>query len=73
MHHKGGITLLHAGYHGNILVGKKQENCRSLSILYDTMVTCMQRCNSSLTFHEKFQAIRRSLQNGILETDVTST
>ena len=40
---KRGITPLHAGimhaaYHGNILVGKKQENCRSLSLLYVTMV-----------------------------------
>ena len=53
---KGGTTPLHAsimhtGYHGNILVGKKQENCRSLSLLYVTMVTCMhhacmQRCIS---------------------------
>ena len=46
--------IMHAGYHGNILVGKKQENCRSLSLLYITMVTClhnacMQRCNSSLS------------------------
>ena len=37
-HSKGGITplhvgIMHAGYHGNILVGKKQENCRSLSLL----------------------------------------
>ena len=51
---KGGITPLQAGYHGNILVGQKQENCRSLSLLYVTMVTriqkaCMQRCNSSLS------------------------
>ena len=35
---------------GNILVEKKQENCRSLSLLYVTMVTCMQRCNSSLIY-----------------------
>ena len=45
---KGGITPLHAGYHGNILMEKKQENCRSLSLLYVTIVICMQRCNSSL-------------------------
>ena len=35
--HKRGITplhagIMHAGYHGNILVGKKQENCPSLSL-----------------------------------------
>ena len=40
------------GVISGILVGKKQENCRSLSLLYVTMVTCMhnackQRCNSS--------------------------
>ena len=51
--HKGGITPLHAGimhadYHGNILVGKKQENCRFLTfLLFVTMETRMQRCNSS--------------------------
>ena len=37
---KGGITPLLAGYHGNILVGKK--------LLYVTMVTCMQGCNTCL-------------------------
>ena len=37
LHPKGGITPLHAGYHRNILVGKKQENFWSLSLLY---VTC---------------------------------
>ena len=42
-------SLNDAGYHGNILVGQKQENCRFLSLLYVTMVTCMQRCNSSWT------------------------
>ena len=46
--------IMHAGYHGNILVGKKQENIRSLSLLYVTMVTCMhnacmERYNSSFT------------------------
>ena len=55
--YKGGITPLHAGimdagYHGNILLGKKQKNCRSLSLSYVTIVTCMQNarmqsCNSS--------------------------
>ena len=30
---------MHAGYHNNILMGKKQENCRSLSLLYVTMAT----------------------------------
>ena len=35
LRHKGGIAPLHAGYRGNILVGKKQKV---------TMVTCMQKC-----------------------------
>ena len=53
MHHKGRITplhagIMHAGYHGNILVGKKQENCRSLCLLHVTIVTCMPWCNSSI-------------------------
>ena len=47
--------IMHAGYHGKILVGNKQKNCMSsFSLLYFTMVTCMQnacmqRCNSSFT------------------------
>ena len=29
--------IMNAGYHGNILVEKKQENCRSFSLLYVAM------------------------------------
>ena len=51
---KGGITPLHAGYHGDIQERRRPTIFLFLTHYYVTMVTCMhnvcmQRCNSSLT------------------------
>ena len=62
---KEGITPLHAGYHGNILVGKKQERCRSLFLLNVAMVTCMQSCKGAIPCELKLGVIVRARETEV--------